>query len=951
MKKITSLLLVFAILLSLLPSVLLFASADDERFVLTEKLKDGDEIVIYNPGHGMAIKNETDNNWTLVPQAITPDGGVITNPDAVLVWTVVDNKDGTFSFVSGDSNAIAAWVNNSYIELTNDKAYSGADIKWKISWTDGLAYIRSATINKNLIPAYIECYLNAKSGKTSFSGYTTSNPSSSSNKKDYGMQIFVKGACEHNWAWNKVVGKDNYHTLECTECHETKQEACTFESNFCTVCGARTDIPEGRSIYEKVTTEQSDWSGTYVFAYEASADSAYLYNGSTADADRNYIETDVFDGSLLSPEDCAIVIRKSGDGYTFKAKNGYLDGKQYNGELSNGTTFNAEERVGSIKWENNAATVTSAAGSIMCFNKGSVYGGEGNYAWFRFFETSNYSKIPVTLYKLADSPVCCHSFAWDGETGKDGCHTLNCTVCGEAPFPEVCTYVNGFCTVCGARTDIPEGRSIYEKVTSAPDDWSGTYVIVYEAAADTAYLYNGSKPDENANYVETEIINGELLAPEDCAVIIRKCGSGYSFKAKKGYMDGKLYGGEPSNGTTFSTEASAVSISWDENTALLTSSIGTKMYFNTGSAYGGEGNYTWFRFFTAGGSDKKSVTLYKLKESACCHSFAWDGETGKNGYHTLQCSLCQEATFPEACTYVNGTCTVCGASEAVDVLKINSAYLKLNEDIHVIYTADIPSGYENPKMVFTFRGEEYTVAEYTVNDKGEYCFDFDKVTPQYMGENISATLYADVDDEQFSDTIGEYSVKKYCENQADGADQKLLTLLADTLVYGAAAQTFTGNTEGGLVTDGMTLTPSTFPGFSGKAPAFGGAADAAADWTAATLVLNSGFTMRLTFYAEDVTGLTVQCSVNGRKQIFDKDDFVSKGNHRWYVDFSDVKATEFDNLVVASFYRDGKRIGRLLGYSYNTYICAMQDSGDAALREMVRALYNYGASAAAYAGK
>ena len=104
------------------------------------------------------------------------------------------------------------------------------------------------------------------------------------------------------------------------------------------------------------------------------------------------------------------------------------------------------------------------------------------------------------------------------------------------------------------------------------------------------------------------------------------------------------------------------------------------------------------------------------------------------------------------------------------------------------------------------------------------------------------------------------------------------------------------------------------------------------------------------FYAEDLAGLTVQCSINGRTQSFTADDFVSKGNNRWYVNFRNIKATEFDDTVTATFLRNNKQVGRMLCYSYNTYICTMQNSENAALRELVRALYNYGASANAYAG-
>ncbi len=77
------------------------ATGDD--FVLSASIKGGDEVVIYNPGHGMAIRNETDNDWYLMPETVAPADNKIAAPDASLVWTVVDNGNGTFSFAASST--------------------------------------------------------------------------------------------------------------------------------------------------------------------------------------------------------------------------------------------------------------------------------------------------------------------------------------------------------------------------------------------------------------------------------------------------------------------------------------------------------------------------------------------------------------------------------------------------------------------------------------------------------------------------------------------------------------------------------------------------------------------------------------------------------------------------------------------------------------------------------
>ncbi|MBQ6431164.1 MAG: 5'-nucleotidase C-terminal domain-containing protein, partial [Oscillospiraceae bacterium] len=165
---------------------------DEERiFTLAESFVDGDEIVIYSPGHKMAIKNETDNDWYLVPEPAEPTGNQFIDPSEDIVWKVKVNADGTVNFTNG-ANQIMCWVSGNYFELTNNASYPDADGNWKVTWTDGRAYIQHATMGNNYGPAYIECFYNANKDKTNISGYSSSNPTAKPN--DFGFEIYVKGA-------------------------------------------------------------------------------------------------------------------------------------------------------------------------------------------------------------------------------------------------------------------------------------------------------------------------------------------------------------------------------------------------------------------------------------------------------------------------------------------------------------------------------------------------------------------------------------------------------------------------------------------------------------------------------------------------------------------------------------------------------------------------------------
>ena len=163
------------------------------EYVLTNELKDGDEVVIYNPGYGKAVKNETDNNWYLIAQDVTPADNKITTDDTTIVWTVKKNEDGTFSFVNGD-NAVTAWYSSNdkgeFLELTNDANYEGGDSKWNLTAanaTEKTFYISSATLTGAKGAGYMECY--TKKNGVKVCGFFTDKPS----EKDYGFQFFVKG--------------------------------------------------------------------------------------------------------------------------------------------------------------------------------------------------------------------------------------------------------------------------------------------------------------------------------------------------------------------------------------------------------------------------------------------------------------------------------------------------------------------------------------------------------------------------------------------------------------------------------------------------------------------------------------------------------------------------------------------------------------------------------------
>lgn len=245
-KRVFSMILAILMLCSLLP---LTAVADESTdCIRSNELIDGDQVIFYNPGHGMAISNVNVNDWYLQPQALTPAEGVISEyPDSVL-WTAVDNGDGTWSFTDGGSKAMAAYPSDTYVELTSDPTVANADSKWTVSFDDsGLCYIKSATVENSYGPAYVECYYNANKDQTTITGYTSSNPMKKPD--DFGFELYILGACSHEWSPTSEVKptctEEGSITYTCELCGKTRTEATpatghNYVNGSCTLCGAET---------------------------------------------------------------------------------------------------------------------------------------------------------------------------------------------------------------------------------------------------------------------------------------------------------------------------------------------------------------------------------------------------------------------------------------------------------------------------------------------------------------------------------------------------------------------------------------------------------------------------------------------------------------------------------------------------------------------------------------
>ena len=150
------------------------------------------------------------------------------------------------------------------------------------------------------------------------------------------------------------------------------------------------------------------------------------------------------------------------------------------------------------------------------------------------------------------------------------------------------------------------GAKYYVKVTSAPSDWSGKYLIVYEKDG-LALDGSLSKIDAVNNYKEVSVVAGQIesnATTDAIAFTIASEGSGWSLLAPNGKYIGQT---AKSNGVreADSPIEHTLSVASDQSTEVVTTESGRVLRFNNGS------DQMRFRYY---GSGQQPVALYKLSE-------------------------------------------------------------------------------------------------------------------------------------------------------------------------------------------------------------------------------------------------------------------------------------------------------------------------------------------------
>ncbi len=322
--------------------------------------------------------------------------------------------------------------------------------------------------------------------------------------------------------------------------------------------------------------------------------------------------------------------------------------------------------------------------------------------------------------------------------------------------------------------------------------------------------------------------------------------------------------------------------------------------------------------------------------------FCIGNDPGANGFPTTNFSIADIKVYDKALEAADVKALYNDVAADFTGSSFEEVNVSLGEDISVNYYVN-KGELTAPTMKFTLGEYTKTVTGVLVENDTQYKFVFDGVAPNYIGDNISAELY----DGETLVGVKNYSVLKYL-NALKASDAAALgmttakydamqTLVADLLVYGGAAQTYTGH-EGTNVATGVTGT--TFETLTTTAKDVSGNTGTNAKFTSANVWFNNANKLMFTFTTADIDNVAISVTTASGDVAYT----VRDNKDGTYTIFTDaIKATGFDTVYTVT------AGDSTIKYSVAAYVYVMQNSANADMAALAKATYNYGLAAKAFA--
>lgn len=160
-----------------------------------------------------------------------------------------------------------------------------------------------------------------------------------------------------------------------------------------------------------------------------------------------------------------------------------------------------------------------------------------------------------------------------------------------------------------------DGNGTYREVTENLTDWSGEYLLVYEAKDGTAYVFNGSLVgdalDAVSNYVSATISNGTITADRAYSVTVEAVTGGYVIKAASGSY---IYAPSDNNALATSSNQSTAD-NYPITFAVTSDGIDIQLQSDPHMRFNSASNQMRFRYYKSGTyTNQQPVTLYRLED-------------------------------------------------------------------------------------------------------------------------------------------------------------------------------------------------------------------------------------------------------------------------------------------------------------------------------------------------
>ena len=499
MKKILSMILAIAMVVSMFAGITITANAASVNDVFTkitslDDLTSGEYLVVgaTTTGNNTATVGAMTTGTagymsictpTIAGNDITFDGTAVTE---TAIWTVTRTEaDSVVSFTLQDNASL--YLHNS--ANTKNKAYVGETaealtiesgdatvagtftvsrasgtykyLNWNYNNGSPRFAFYNAQNNSATMCAYLSFYKLNTSGDACTHANATSTVTTEATCTTAGEASWTCPDCSETWTtvisatghtWDDGVEttaptctEDGVKTYTCSVCQATKTEVIpatghTYVGGTCSVCGAAEPAP---SYYEPLTAAPDTWDGTYLIGHPV-AGAVWIFNGT--DAVNDYVSaTPAEDGKILYADGMAVVtITAVEGGYTLQIGDKYM----YSSGTSNGLTLGTTANANALEFTADGVVITYGTTTFR-FNATS---GQDRFRYYKTTTTGTTYTYP-TLYKLVEesgeTPVepveCTHTNATEVAAVSATCTTAgnsaywSCPDCGKYFSDAACT--------------------------------------------------------------------------------------------------------------------------------------------------------------------------------------------------------------------------------------------------------------------------------------------------------------------------------------------------------------------------------------------------------------------------------------------------------------------------------------------------------------------------------